>query len=545
MTVSAQPPINRSTGNGVTTVFPYTFKIISSADMEVSVDGVVKTLTVDYTLSGVGDDAGGNVTMLAAPATSTSVVRRRNMALTRNTDYQDQGELPASTLDSDLDSAVLMIQQVDEKTDRAMVLPTYVSGFSTELPTPIANYFLRVNSAGTALELASEITPGALTVTPFIETLLNDSTKADARTTLGAAASGANTDITSLGAVASINGGALAGFRNRIINGDMRVDQRNAGVVTVNLNASFFSADRWLGYGQAADGVFTLQVASDAPAGFSNSLKATVTTTDASIGASQVYKVETRIEGYNVIDLGMGTASPKTITVSFWVKSSVTGTFSCAIGNNADLSYPATYTVISANTWEYKSVVINLPPTGTWNKTNSAGLLVTFPMGVGSTYVGTANTWGNYIISATGSVNLISTLNATFQVTGVQLEVGSVATTFEQRPYGLELALCQRYYYKSYNMSAAPGSASNSGALYTVSGSGSGFYCYTSFPVSMRTTPTITTYNSSTGTSGQWNSSGGSIAALAYPGETGAAINGITALAGHFAWGHIVASAEL
>lgn len=223
MTVSAQTPINRSTGNGVTTVFPYTFKIISSADMEVSVDGVVKTLTVDYTLSGVGDDAGGNVTMLAAPATSTSVVRRRNMALTRNTDYQDQGELPASTLDSDLDSAVLMIQQVDEKTDRAMVLPADVSGFSTELPTPIANYFLRVNSAGTALELASEITPGALTVTPFIETLLNDSMQADARTTLGAAASGANTDITSLTGLsnggiplAKVSGAAASGANSDI-----------------------------------------------------------------------------------------------------------------------------------------------------------------------------------------------------------------------------------------------------------------------------------------------------------------------------------------
>lgn len=214
MTVSSQTPINRSTGNGVTTVFPYTFKIISSADMEVSVDGVVKTLTVDYTLSGVGDDAGGNVTMLAAPATSTSVVRRRNMALTRNTDYQDQGELPASTLDSDLDSAVLMIQQVDEKTDRAMVLPTYVSGFSTELPTPIANYFLRVNSAGTALELASEITPGALTVTPFIETLLNDSTQADARTTLGAASSGANGDITSASGLTSLSNANTIALKN-------------------------------------------------------------------------------------------------------------------------------------------------------------------------------------------------------------------------------------------------------------------------------------------------------------------------------------------
>lgn len=212
--------------------------------MEVSVDGVVKTLTVDYTLSGVGDDAGGNVTMLAAPATSTSVVRRRNMALTRNTDYQDQGELPASTLDSDLDSAVLMIQQVDEKTDRAMVLPTYVSGFSTELPKPIANHFLRVNSAGTALEMTPEITPGALTVTPFIETLLNDSTKADARTTLGAAASGANTDITSLGAVASINGGALAGFRNRIINGNFGVNQR-AYVSGAVVGAGLYGHDRW------------------------------------------------------------------------------------------------------------------------------------------------------------------------------------------------------------------------------------------------------------------------------------------------------------
>ena len=198
MTVSAQTPINRSTGNGVTTVFPYTFKIISSADMEVSVDGVVKTLTVDYTLSGVGDDAGGNVTMLAAPATSTSVVRRRNMALTRNTDYQDQGELPASTLDSDLDSAVLMIQQVDEKTDRAMVLPTYVSGFSTELPTPIANYFLRVNPTATAMEMVSAMEPRTLAVSPYIETLLDDLNEAAARATLGVPPRAASINVASV-----------------------------------------------------------------------------------------------------------------------------------------------------------------------------------------------------------------------------------------------------------------------------------------------------------------------------------------------------------
>lgn len=190
MTVSAQTPINRSTGNGVTTVFPYTFKIISSADIEVTVDDVVKTLNVDYTVTGAGVDLGGNVTMTTAPANGTSVVRRRNMALTRTTDYQDQGELPAATLDDDIDATVLMIQQVDEQTSRAMLLPIDVVGFSAELPTPVANYFLRVNSAGTALELAAEMTPGALTVTPFIETLLNDSTAADARTTLGAQVAG-------------------------------------------------------------------------------------------------------------------------------------------------------------------------------------------------------------------------------------------------------------------------------------------------------------------------------------------------------------------
>ena len=129
MTVSSQTPINRSTGNGVTTVFPYGFKIISEADIEVTVDGVAKTLNVDYTVSGVGNEAGGNVTMTAAPANLASVVRRRNMALVRTTDYQDQGEMPAATLDNDFDSAVLMIQQVDEQIGRAVTVPAGVSGF--------------------------------------------------------------------------------------------------------------------------------------------------------------------------------------------------------------------------------------------------------------------------------------------------------------------------------------------------------------------------------------------------------------------------------
>ena len=213
MTVSSQTPINRSTGNGVTTVFPYGFKIISEADIEVTVDGVVKTLNVDYTVSGVGNEAGGNVTMTAAPANLASVVRRRNMALVRTTDYQDQGEMPAATLDNDFDSAVLMIQQVDEQIGRAVTVPAGVSGFDGQLPDPVSSMFLRINSAADGFDLVSEVTPGALTVTPFIETLLNDTDATAARVTLGAqvagsyqaagsyAASGANNDITSLSAL--------------------------------------------------------------------------------------------------------------------------------------------------------------------------------------------------------------------------------------------------------------------------------------------------------------------------------------------------------
>ena len=190
MTVSSQTPINRSTGNGVTTVFPYGFKIISEADIEVTVDGVVKTLNVDYTVSGVGNEAGGNVAMTAAPANLSSVVRRRNMALVRTTDYQDQGEMPAATLDSDFDSAVLMIQQVDEQIGRAVTVPAGVTGFDGQLPDPVSSMFLRINSAADGFDLVSEVTPGALTVTPFIETLLNDTDAAAARATLGAQVAG-------------------------------------------------------------------------------------------------------------------------------------------------------------------------------------------------------------------------------------------------------------------------------------------------------------------------------------------------------------------
>ena len=259
-------------------------------------------------------------------------------------------------------------------------------------------------------------------------------------------------------------------FRNRIINGDMRIDQRNAGAaLTVNALATFFAVDRWYGFGQATDGVYTLQQNTTAPAGFTNSIKATVTTADASLSATNVYGIQQRIEGFNVADLGWGTANAQPITVSFWVQSSVTGSFGARVANGAaNRSYPFSYTISAANTWEYKTVTIPGDTTGTWLTTNGIGISLIFSLGVGSNFTGTADTWAaaDYI-APTGSVNLMATLNATFYLTGVQLEAGSVATPFERRPYGTELALCQRYYARTSAYSGLTGTGAElSGVVY-------------------------------------------------------------------------------
>jgi hypothetical protein len=242
-------------------------------------------------------------------------------------------------------------------------------------------------------------------------------------------------------------------FRNRIINGDMRIDQRNAGAaVTINSSTNTFAVDRFCGFGESSDGVYTLQQSSVAPAGFTNSLIATVTTADTSIGGSQRYFVRQAIEGFNAASLGWGTANASTVTLSFWVRSSLTGTFGGSFMNDEfNRAYPFTYTISAANTWEQKSITLAGDTTGTWLKTNGGGIYVIFSIGAGSLRVGTAGAWqtpSQALFGATGQTNIIATSGATWYLTGVQLEVGSGATPFESRPYGTELALCQRYCYK-------------------------------------------------------------------------------------------------
>lgn len=283
------------------------------------------------------------------------------------------------------------------------------------------------------------------------------------------------------------------GMRNRIINGGMTIDQRNAGAsVTVNSATDTYGVDRWLGAGVVTDGVFTMQQDSSAPAGFSNSLKITVTTADTSVTGAQSYQVQQKIEGFNFADLGWGTASAQTVTLSFWVRSSLTGTFGGALVNSAfNRSYPFTYTISAANTWEQKTITVAGDTSGTWvGATNGTGLRVYFGLGAADR-AGTAGVWGGAgYVTATGAVSVIGTVSATWYITGVQLEQGSTTTPFEFRAYGQELVLCQRYLpcFKASAISQTVGSA-------YASTSTAGFATYT-FKVTSRVPPTGVTVSS-------------------------------------------------
>lgn len=309
-------------------------------------------------------------------------------------------------------------------------------------------------------------------------------------------------------------GGGTFGFRNKIINGDMRVDQRNSygSPVTVNSTANSFAVDRWAGFSQITDGVFTLAQVIDGPAtSCPYSLKATITTADAAIGITQDYGIRQAIEGNDLTDFKWGTSSAKSVTLSFWVKGSVVGNYTVSIWNADNTRfYAAAYSIGVANTWERKTITFPGDTGGTWTMSGTGqGLKLFFSLGAGTTYTGAASSaWsGTRIENITGSVNLISTLSATLYLTAVQLEVGSVATPFEFLPYQMQLALCMRYYFKQAATSVyrAP-TATASGFI----------YFWVPWPVMMRTAPTTTTLGTVSYTNG---SSGGITNMNVYGGE--------------------------
>lgn len=295
------------------------------------------------------------------------------------------------------------------------------------------------------------------------------------------------------GNTATINGmtptaQSLQGFRNRIINGDMRIDQRNNGA-SVATSGGVYVTDRF--FVQAQTGTVNASRSTVAPAGFVNSLSVTVAT-GASPASGAINVAFQGIEGFNIADLGWGTASAQTVTLSFWVRSSVTGTYAASVRNAAvNRSFVAPYTVNAANTWEYKTVSIPGETSGTWLTDNGAGIYLSFDLGEGSSRsTSTTNTWlAANTPGLTSGVKLCATSGATFYITGVQLEAGSVATPFERRPYGTELALCQRY-FQIISSGIAGGDSNNNARAYWF------------FKTTMRATPTFTAGAGSQGTTG-------------------------------------------
>ena len=293
------------------------------------------------------------------------------------------------------------------------------------------------------------------------------------------------------GETATVNGytptlSNMPGY-NRIINGDMRIDQRNAGA-SVTPSIGTYTLDRW-GAVLTQTSKFSVQQNAGSvtpPTGFTNYLG--VTSLSAySVLTGDTFLIEQRIEGFNVADLGFGTANAKTVTLSFWVRSSLTGTFGGAIVNSAaNRSYTFSYTISSANTWEQKSVTIAGDTTGTWLTNNGVGLNVRFGLGSGSTFTQTAGSWGTTnAVQPPSTVSVVGTNGATFYITGVQLEVGSVATPFERIDYGRELIMCQRYYYR-FNPASSGENSLGTGFCDSTTVAQSIIF----FPVTMRTAPT-------------------------------------------------------
>jgi hypothetical protein len=318
-------------------------------------------------------------------------------------------------------------------------------------------------------------------------------------------------------------------FRNRIINGDFRVDQKSLGTLVAGVDGNY-GTDRWIAIATQSN-KFNMQQNLNSitpPPGFVNYLGIS-SASAMSVASSDYVSVRQWIEGSNVADLKFGLASASQVTISFWVQSSLTGQFGGNLINwNASRSIPFTYTINSANTWEQKFVTISGDVTGTWYTNSSRGIGLDFNLAVGTALQSANNVWtGSTGYGPTGAVNLLATNAATLYIAGVQLEKGPVATAFEARPLGVELALCQRYY-----IDLRPGSGTTQYPAVLQSGAGgSGFMAYVVFPVKMRTVPAAVFPSSMTGLLLNWPFPGStaitSLAGSPYTSELTGCVQGI------------------
>ncbi len=304
-----------------------------------------------------------------------------------------------------------------------------------------------------------------------------------------------------------------AGRKNLIINGACTISQRR-GAATYTLDANDgggeYAVDRFRSWA-IGGGAFTIQRSDNAPPGFKNSLMYTVSTVDTSVGSSEYYCIQQRIEGYNIAHLKWGTDDAKPVTLSFWVKSDVTGTYTGSFWNGGQ-SYTCAfeYKIFESDVWEYKTVTIPGPRVGSYPTDNAVGIGIWWDLGSGAGFNAPVGVWQNTgDFRTTNQVQFIEHNGAKFRMTGIQLEVGLTATEFEHRPYGEEMALCQRYYQNSYDQAGGkyPGNTDdNNGPIHTTWNDGNSPFGM--FPTVMRVAPTVTLRPRGSSTTGQVKNNG-------------------------------------
>jgi hypothetical protein len=530
------------TGTGALTPLAVSFPFHAQADLKVIetiiTTGVqtVKVLTTDYTITGTVDalghySNGGTVTpVLSFPVTVTWTIYR-DPSQVQAMDLTENNNLPAETVEAQFDYQTMLIQRVADLIVRSLHQPDGDTASVGELPSAVsrASKYLAFNSSGDPVAAdAFSSNPGSTPVSAYMVTVLDDLTASDARVTLGVQVPdiidakgdslwgtanntlGKLTVSTTTGLVPVVDPSVSTGVSwshraqdNPIINGNMEVWQRGTTFAAIAGGSVTYTADRWKLNYNAGAAIVTIGRSTNVPsvgsAGvlFNYSLEIDVTTADAAIAAGDQVSLIQAIEGYNWRHFAQ-----RAFVVSFWVLSSKTGIHCVALTNNSDRSYVAEYTVNVADTWEYKTVTVTASPSaGTWNYTTTTGLSVAFALMGGSTYQTTANAWQNGVFYNTSNqVNVLDNTANFFRLTGVKMELGSVATPIQFRSFQEELALCKRYYQKSFNYATAPAqNAGVNGAFFMVSPftatSTMGAHVRHS---EMRTTfPTIVTYNPS------------------------------------------------